>query len=70
MMINCIINCQGEMIRCVVENESGQPELDAEILKVFLTLKIWKAGKYNEEGVDSAELYSIEIKKGKIIIVS
>jgi hypothetical protein len=68
MMINCIINCKGEMIRCEVDNKSGEEELDAEILKVFQTLKHWEPGKFNGAGVDCSELFSIEIKKGKIIV--
>jgi TonB family protein len=68
MMINCIINCSGEMIRCEVDNRSGNDELDAQILAVFKKLTKWTPGVLNGKAVDAVELFSIEIKKGKITI--
>ncbi len=68
MMINCIINCSGEMIRCEVDNKSGNDELDQQILAVFKKLTKWTPGLLNGQAVDAVELFTVEIKKGKITI--
>jgi hypothetical protein len=65
-MVNCIINCKGELIRCEIDNKSGSDELDNQVLKVFSSLKTWKAGTLDGVAVDTTILYSIEIKKGII----
>jgi hypothetical protein len=64
LMVNCIINCKGEMIRCEIDTKSGYPDLDSQVLKIFQSLTTWKAGTLNGNAVDCVMLYSIEIKKG------
>lgn len=68
LMINCIINCTGVLIRCTVDNKSGNDELDKEVLAVFNSLTKWHPGQLNGQNVDSTVLYDIRIKKGVITI--
>ncbi|HEU4717698.1 MAG TPA: energy transducer TonB [Bacteroidia bacterium] len=68
MMINCIINCKGEMIKCTVDNKSGNDELDKQVLAIFQDMKKWTPGTLDGNAVDTTVLYSIEIKKGKITV--
>ncbi|NOQ75035.1 MAG: hypothetical protein GQ574_23685 [Crocinitomix sp.] len=65
-MIGLIINCEGEVIQCKMDNETKTPELDRQIEAVFNSLGEWKAGKLNGNQVDSSMLFSFTIKKGKI----
>ena len=65
-MVNLIINCNGEMVRCEIDNKTKDPELDKQIVAVFATLKKWKAGTINGEFVDTSVLYSFTIENGKI----
>jgi len=65
-MIGFFINCEGEVVQCDIDNETGKPELDAEILRIFQTYTEWKHGTFNGKAVDTHELFSYEIKKGKI----
>ena len=66
-MIGLIINCKGEVIRCEMDNNTKNLELDKQIEKVFNTLGIWKAGKLNGKEVDSSRLFSFNIKKGEFV---
>ncbi|HEY6162233.1 MAG TPA: energy transducer TonB [Bacteroidia bacterium] len=66
MMMNLIINCSGEMIRCEVDNKSGKDDLDREVLEIFQQLKKWAPGKLDGNDVDTSVLYSLTIKKGVI----
>ena len=68
LMINCVINCSGDLIQCTVDNKSGNDELDSQVLAIFKTLTKWIPGKLNGKNVDSTELYSISVKKGVIKI--
>ena len=68
LMMNCIINCKGEMVQCKVDNKSGNDQLDQQVLAIFNTFKTWKPGTLNGNAVDCSELLSIYIKKGKIKI--
>lgn len=65
-MVNLIINCKGEMVRCEIDNKTKYPELDEQIVTVFAQLKVWKPGTINGEPVDTSVLYSFNIENGKI----
>ncbi|MFB6341929.1 energy transducer TonB [Saccharicrinis sp. FJH62] len=67
-MVNLIINCEGEMVRCQIDNKTKSPELDEQIVSVFAKLKKWKAGTVNGEPVDTSVLYSFKIENGKIVL--
>jgi hypothetical protein len=64
-MIGLIINCEGKLVQCKMDNKTGSAELDKQIEAVFSSLGEWKAGKLEGRNVDSSELYSFKIKKGK-----
>jgi hypothetical protein len=65
-MVNIIISCEGDVVRCETDNKTKNEELDKQILAVFLSLKDWKPAKLNGKKVDSLLLYSYDIKNGKI----
>jgi hypothetical protein len=67
-MVNIIINCKGEVVRCEMDNKTKNPELDKEIVAVFNSLGDWKPGKINGDKVDTSKLWSFEIKDGNISI--
>lgn len=67
-MVNLIINCKGELVRCQIDNKTKSPELDSQIVAVFEELKKWTAGKINNNYVDTSVLYSFTIKNGIIIL--
>lgn len=65
-MINLIVNCEGKMVRCQIDNKTQSPELDQQIVDVFSKMVDWKAGTVNEKRVDTSVLYSFEIVNGNI----
>ncbi len=65
-MVNLIINCKGELVRCEIDNKTKSAELDNQIVAVFAELKKWTAGKINNRNVDTSVLYSFTITNGKI----
>jgi len=67
-MVNLIINCKGELVRCQIDNKTKNPELDSQIVAVFAELKKWTAGKINNTSFDTVVLYSFTIKDGKIML--
>jgi hypothetical protein len=67
-MVNIIINCKGEVVKCEMDNKTKSEELDKQIVAIFNSLGSWKAGKLNGKTVDSSRLWSFEIKKGEITI--
>jgi len=67
-MLGMIINCNGDMVQCKIDNKTKSPELDAQIVAIFETLKEWQAGTYNGKAVDSMVLVSFEIEDGKITL--
>ena len=68
-MVNLIINCKGELVRCEIDNKTKSSELDSQIVAVFAELKTWTAGKVNNNSVDTVVLYSFTIKNGKITLL-
>lgn len=67
-MVNLIINCKGELVKCEIDNKTKNSELDSQIVAVFAELKTWKAGKINDSSVDTSVLYSFTVRNGKIIL--
>ena len=67
-IINLIVNCKGELVRCQIDNKTKSQELDSQIVAVFAEMKKWTAGKVNNVSVDTVVLVSFIIKNGKITI--
>ncbi|HXB39009.1 MAG TPA: hypothetical protein VNZ49_00615 [Bacteroidia bacterium] len=65
-MINLIVNCKGEVVRCQMDNKTKSKELDKQIEAVFNSLGVWKAGKLDDKDVDTSVLYSFTIKNGVV----
>jgi len=65
-MVNLIVNCEGELVRCQIDNKTQSPELDSQIVAVFAEMKIWTPGTINGKPVDTVVLYSFTITGGKI----
>jgi hypothetical protein len=67
-MIGLVINCNGEVVQCRMDNKTKSEELDKQIESVFNSLGVWKAGKLNGKPVDTSKLFSFTIEKGKIVL--
>jgi hypothetical protein len=67
-MLSIIVNCEGEVVQCEMDNKTKKPELDEQIVAVFKSLTEWESAKLNGKDVDSLQLYSFTIKKGKITL--
>jgi len=67
-MVSIIVNCKGEMVRCEIDNETKNEELDKQIVAVFAKLNNWKAGSIRGESIDTVVLYSFTIEGGKITL--
>ncbi len=65
-MVNLIVNCEGKMVRCQIDNKTQSPELDQQIVDIFSKMVDWKAGTVNGKPVDTSVLYSFEIENGVI----
>ena len=65
-IIEMVISCQGIAVQCKMNKKSKFTELNKQITAVFSSLGTWKAGKLNGKEVDSSQIYSIVIRKGKI----
>lgn len=65
-MVNLIINCEGELVRCQIDNKTQSPELDSQIVAVFAEMKTWTPGTIRGKAYDTVVLYSFTIKDGKI----
>jgi hypothetical protein len=65
-MVNAVINCKGEVVKCVMDNKTKNADLDKQIVAVFNSLGAWKAASLNDKQVDSSRLWSFEIKNGVI----
>jgi hypothetical protein len=66
-MVDIIINCKGEVVKCEIDNKTKSAQLDQQIVAVFKTLGNWTPGKLNKKNVDCAKLLSFKIKEGKFI---
>ena len=66
-MMSLIINCEGEVVKCEMDNKTKNAELDKQIEAVFKSLTKWEPGTLNGKKVDSSKLYSFKIKKGKFV---
>ena len=67
-MVDIIINCHGEVVKCVIDNKTKSAVLDEQIVAVFSNLGQWTPGKLYKKNVDCAKLRSFQIKSGKFII--
>lgn len=68
-MVGLYINCKGEPLQWEIEVKTKSKELDAQILAIFKRYtQNWIPGSLNREHVDSSELFSYEIKQGKLYI--
>lgn len=65
-MVGVWINCKGEVVKCDMDNKTKDTILDAQIVAVFNSLGKWKPGLLKKKAVDSLQLFSFEIKNGKI----
>jgi hypothetical protein len=65
-MIGLVINCNGTVVKCKMDNETKSRDLDKQIESVFNSLGDWKPGKLNGKQVDSSRLFSFKIKRGII----
>jgi hypothetical protein len=64
-MVNIIVNCKGVIVQCEIDNKTKNPELDAQIVAIFNSLGDWTAGLIKGKSVDTSNLISFTIKKGK-----
>jgi ArsR family metal-binding transcriptional regulator len=65
--VSTIVNCSGELV--AVELDTKSPEFNEQVIKVFRELKTtWTSGTINGKPVDSADLWGIAIKKGRIVL--
>lgn len=64
-MISIIINCNGDVVQCKMDNKTKSTELDRQIEAVFNSLGTWKAGKLKKKNVDTVRLFSFKIDHGK-----
>ena len=62
--VNVSINCNGEVI--LVEADFKDERLNQKMREIFASLGEWKTGTMLGKKVDSAVLYAIKIKKGKL----
>jgi hypothetical protein len=67
-MVNLIINCEGKMVQCKIDNKTKSPELDQQIVDVFSKMIEWKVGTVSGKPVDTVVLYSFKIKNGVVSI--
>jgi len=67
-MVNFIVNCKGEMVRCEIDNKTKSLELDSQIVAICSKMKKWTAGTVNNKSVDTSVLYSFTISNGKITL--
>ncbi len=63
-MVSIIINCEGEVLQCEMDNKTKSEILDEQIVAIFKTLGPWTAGELDGKAVDTVLLFSFEIKKG------
>lgn len=65
--VSTMVNCKGELV--LVELDTKSSEFNQQVCTVFQTMDAtWTAGRLNGKGVDSVDLWGIEIKKGRIVL--
>jgi hypothetical protein len=64
--VSVVVNCKGVVVR--VELDSKSKAFNEQVESVFNSLGACEAGTLNGIAVDSAVLWGIEVKKGKIIL--
>ncbi len=64
--VDVLVNCTGEVLKIEVHFKKSNNVLENQIEEVFRSLGSWKPGKLNGKAVDSQNLFSFKIKKGKI----
>jgi len=67
-MVGVFVNCEGQVVEWDIDNKTSSSELDEQILAIFQTFDQWTPGTYNGQVVDTHELFSYDIKKGKLHI--
>lgn len=65
-IIKVDINCNGEVVN--VESKFSDSNLNRQIIDMFFSLGNYTPGKIQSKNVDSSVLYSLEIKKGELIL--
>lgn len=65
-MIGLVINCEGKVVQCKMDNKTKSAELDKQIEAVFNSLGEWKPGKLKRKNVDTSQLFSFVIANGKV----
>ncbi len=70
VIVECVINCKGELILCKTLRRGGTSELRQEVIAVFKTLKTWTPGRLNGEVTDCVEDFRVEIKNGVVSVSS
>lgn len=69
--IQFAVNCNGQIGGGFhVVTESGNKNLDTELIEFFKTVKDWKAGMIKKKPVDSWYMWRLEIKNGYIDILN
>ncbi|MBI1306712.1 MAG: hypothetical protein GC181_08870 [Bacteroidetes bacterium] len=65
-MAQFIVNCKGEVVKCDIDNSSGDTEFDRQIVELLKTYTQWQPGKLNDKKVDSIQFVSFKVAKGKV----
>jgi hypothetical protein len=65
-MVHLLVNCKGEVVSCQMDHKTKSPVLDEQIIAVFKALGNWQPGKLNGKAIDSSNLWSFKIKRGKV----
>jgi hypothetical protein len=65
-MIGLVVNCNGQVVQCKMDNKTRTPELDKQIEAVFNSLGEWKPGRLKGKKVDTSQLFSFTIQNGKV----
>lgn len=66
ILISVDINCNGEVVN--VESKFNDSNLNRQIIDMFFSLGNYTPGIIQSKNVDSIVLYSLEIKKGELIL--
>ncbi len=67
-VVQLIINCQGDLVRCQIDKKTKHPEIDEQVIAVFSNLKKWYPGTLNKRTIDTLQLVGFEIADGKFTL--